>query len=135
MACNAPLTIHRHSTRLKLARVANVLQLEHKQSQRHIPVTMPFLADIENPPNQLKHKDLIKTPDEGKWKRGLCNEIGRLGQGHRDVKGRDTIFFIPKSEVLKGKKVTCARMLCYIRPHKNKTRVFRITSGGSYQLT
>ena len=55
--------IHRCPTLLNTDRVANVLQQEQKQVNQHIPVTIPFLTDIANPPNQLKHKDIIKTLD------------------------------------------------------------------------
>ena len=65
------------------------MKLEHKQVQQHSTVTTPFLTDIVNPPNQLKHKNLTKTLDVDKWKRGLCNKIGRIAQGYKDTKGRN----------------------------------------------
>ena len=36
----------------------------------------------------------------------FANELGQLSQGIRDVKGKNTVMFIPKSKVPKEKKVT-----------------------------
>ena len=48
----------------------------------------------------LEYRDLIKRPElRDTWFKSLANELGRLAQGIRDIKGTDTIFFIPKIEI------------------------------------
>ena len=66
MAHKSDPKIHRCPSLLKTSRAANMMQLEQKQINTHSPVTMPFLTDIENPPNQLKHKKIIKSLDTHK---------------------------------------------------------------------
>ena len=92
---------------------------------------MPFLTDIVNPPNQLQFKDLIKTLEAEKLKSGFCNEIGRLSQGYEDAKGTNAVYFIPKSEVPKGKHVAYYRLVCSILPQKTETHRVQITAGGN----
>ena len=50
----------------------------------------------------------------------LVNELGRLTQGIREIKGTNTIYFIDKSETLKDKlkQVTYARTVVGHKPHK-----------------
>ena len=48
----------------------------------------------------MKYRDLMKKPDLRElWQRSLANELGRLAQGIRDIKGTNTIYFIPKSDI------------------------------------
>ena len=52
----------------------------------------------------LEYRDLIKRPDlRDVWFHSLANELGRLAQGIRDIKGTNTIFFIPKSGIPKDR--------------------------------
>ena len=44
--------------------------------------------------------------DPRKWNPALSNEIGRLSQGIRNIKGNDAVEFIPISEVPSNKKAT-----------------------------
>jgi len=127
---NQPPT-HRYPTRLKIAKAAPSVQLEQSQLTNPEPVTHQFLTDIVNPPSLLKYKELIKTADKAIWERGMCNELGRLAQGYKDVKGRNTIFFISRSQVPKHKKVTYARIVCAIRHQKTETHRVRLTAGGN----
>ena len=39
------------------------------------------------------------------WDKSYANELGRLAQGTRDIKGTDCIKFIKYSEVPTGRKV------------------------------
>ena len=81
---------------------------------------------------------LLKGPDADIWKRGLCNEFGRLlsrgiGKNRPDsekIKGTGTMFFIPRSKVPKGRKITYANFVCTIRPQKTETHRVRLTCGG-----
>ena len=52
------------------------------------------------------------------WKILVNNEIGRMAQGIRDVKGNDVLVFIPRHEVPANKKVTYGNMICDFRPLK-----------------
>ena len=74
--------------------------------------------------------DMLLKTDPTTWKHSTSNEIGRLAQGVRDVKGTDTIEFIPKSEVPKDKKVAYCNMICDYRPFKDEKYRLRMTVGG-----
>jgi len=126
-----PITIHRYPTRATVARAAKSTQLEQKQLDSPSPVTYQYITDIVNPPSFLKYKQLIKTKDRAVWEQGMCNELGRLSQGYKTIKGKNTIFFIAKSKVPKGKRVTYARIVCAIRPQKVETHRVRLTAGGN----
>ena len=103
--------IHRRPTRMKAVKAASSMQLKEPQLKNNDPVTIHLDSNVINPPNQLSHKTLLKTKDEDISISRLCNEIGRLAQGCNNVKGKNKIFFMPKSSVLKGKRVTCARLI------------------------
>ena len=65
------------------------------------------------------------------WNRALSNKWGCLAQGNvHGVKGTDTIDFIGRHEVPKGRKVTYATFVLDYRPLKNKKYRVRITVGG-----
>ena len=50
----------------------------------------------------LEYRDLIKKDKyRDIWSTSRANELGRLAQGVCDVKGTNSIFFIPKSEIPK----------------------------------
>ena len=80
----------------------------------------------------LEYRHLIKD-DTTKviWNKSFSNELGRLanGVGNR-VKGTNTIKFIPKSEVPKGRKVTYGRIVVDFRPTKSEPNRTRLTVGG-----
>ena len=81
----------------------------------------------------LEYRDLIKDPKLATtWQKSLANELGRLAQGIRDVKGTDTIFFIPKSEIPRDrlKEVTYARIVVDYKPNKLEKNRSRVTVGG-----
>ena len=96
MAQTIPKTTHRYPTISAIAKAANSAQLEQKQLDSPSPVTHQFIIDIVNPLNLLKYKQLIKSKDKAVWERGICNELGRLSQGFKSIKGKNTIFFIRK---------------------------------------
>jgi hypothetical protein len=44
---------------------------------------------------QLEYRQLLQRPDlKPIWEKVFANEVGRLAQGVRDIKGTDTIVFI-----------------------------------------
>ena len=54
-------------------------------------------------------------------RKSLSNEIKRLTQGVREIKGNDAMVFIPKNQVPTGKKVAYANMTCGIRSTKEES--------------
>jgi len=125
--------IHRYPTRTKIARAAaTVQQLEASQLKHHPSPTFNFDSfSIENPPTELKYKDLLQSEDKHLWSRGMCNELGRLSQGYHNIAGNNTLYFIHKSKVPSNKRVTYARIVCSLRPQKSETHRVRITAGGN----
>ena len=73
-----------------------------------------------------KHPKYRKT-----WERSFANELGRLTQGIRDIKGTSTLFFIPKNDVPPDRKVTYGRIVCELRPMKKEVERTRLTVGGN----
>ena len=70
---------------------------------------------------KLEYRDLIKRPElMDTWYRLLANKLGRLAQGIRDIKGTDTVFFIPLSEIPmdRRKQVTYGRIVVAYKPDK-----------------
>ena len=77
-----------------------------------------------------EYSALIKGPDRAVWERSYGNDLGRLAQGIDDVKGTNTIFFIPHHEVPKDRRVTYGKKEVSIRPNKEETHRVRLTVGG-----
>ena len=81
----------------------------------------------------MEYRDLIKSEKHRVvWERSLANEIGRLCTGIRDIKGTETMTFIPKSEIPKDrlKDVTYGRIVVSYRPQKLEKHRSRLTVGG-----
>jgi len=81
----------------------------------------------------LEYRDLMKLDKHRKlWSISLANEIGRLAQGIRDIKGTDTFFFIRKSEIPRDRRkdVTYGRIVVSYRPQKAEPNRTRLTVGG-----
>ena len=58
--------------------------------------------------------DMLIRQDPKTWKRSVSNELGRMTQGIRNVKGNNVMVFITKSEVPKNVKITYGNMVCDI---------------------
>ena len=101
-------------------RAAEHLLLQHMASN-------PEMFDFKG---KKKSIDLLLREDEVTWGGSLSNEIGRLAQGIRDIKGNNAIIFIPKHKIPKGKKVAYANMVCDLRPLKKEKHRVRLTLGG-----
>ena len=63
------------------------------------------------------------------WKESVSNEIGRISQGVRNVKGNNFLVFIPRHKVPANKKVTYGNMICDFRPLKLDKFTVRLTVG------
>ena len=57
--------------------------------------------------------------------------MGQIYQGIREVKGTNTVMFIPKSTVPKDKKVTYGKIVCETKPEKEEKERTRLTVGGN----
>ena len=80
-----------------------------------------------------KNRDLIKRPElREQWLKSLANELGRLSQGIRDIKGTNTIFFIPKLDIPpeQRREVTYGRIVVAYKPDKLEKNRSRLTIGG-----
>lgn len=81
----------------------------------------------------MEYRDLIKRPElREQWLKSLANELGRLSQGIRDIKGTNTIFFIPKSDIPpeRRREVTYGRIVVAYKPDKLEKNRSRLTIGG-----
>jgi len=84
-------------------------------------------------------KKLLLGYDAKTWTRGLANEwgrilpfgIGRNRPAQERIQGTGTVFFIKKSQVPSGRKVTYANFICNIRLQKTETHRVRMTAGGN----
>ena len=66
------------------------------------------------------------------WERSFSNESGQLAQGVRDIKGTNTIFFVPKSKVPRNQRVTYRKIICDYKPTKAQKERTRFTVGGNF---
>ena len=78
-----------------------------------------------------KYRHLIKVPERKIWERSFANKLEQLAQGIREVKGTNTVMFIPKSKVLKHKKVTYGKIVCEMKPENEEKERTRLTVGGN----
>ena len=90
-----------------------------------------YFADaiiVKTTGESLEYRELIKRPETREtWFRSLANEIGRLARGIRDIKGTDTIFFIPKYEIPKER----LKEVTYAIPASNACKTTTRTVKGS----
>jgi hypothetical protein len=80
----------------------------------------------------LEYRHLVAGPNGATWETSLANDLGRLAQGigTRMPSGTNTIFFIAKSAIPTDRKVTYARLVSSLRPHKTEVERVRVTVGG-----
>ena len=64
------------------------------------------------------------------WNLSIANKIGRPAQGYKNVKGSNTITFIPKISILDKAKVTYVRIVLDYKPLKDEPYRSRLTVGG-----
>ena len=87
----------------------------------------------EDTGESLEYRDLIKLPKYREvWMKSFANEIGRLAQGIRDIKGTNTMEFIRRDEIPRerAKDVTYGRIVVSYRPQKMEPNRSRLTVGG-----
>lgn len=98
------------------------------------PCLPPYFANTILDPDsgkELEYRHLIKM-DKYKevWSASFARELYQLAQGNETIKGTDTIFFIPRSKVPPGRKVTYGRIVVDYRPQKDDPNRTRLTVGG-----
>jgi hypothetical protein len=107
------------------------ITLPFKQS----PQTMPMANSVINEDTgaSLEYRHLIQDDSTFPvWNKAAENEFGRLAQGvGARIEGSNTIFFIPRQAVPKGKIITYGRFVVDIRPNKSETHHVRLTVGGN----
>ena len=79
-----------------------------------------------------EYRHLMRTPAKKVWETSLANDLGRLAQGveTRTRKGNSTIRFVANQAVPRHKKVTYARLVAELGPHKKEVHRVRVTVGG-----
>ena len=123
----------RYANRLAVANHAlQIGQLQHSLKE-NLPKELYACAVVdESTGKSLEFRHLIKMDKYGDvWMHSLANELGRLAQGIRTIKGMDTIECILLSSVPKGETVTYSRIVCKFRPQKDEQHRKRLTAGGN----
>jgi hypothetical protein len=90
----------------------------------YIPLPDGFAGTAINPNTKLpaEYRELRTSSDGAHWEQGMCNEIGRLFQGYKEIKGTNTARWIKISEMPKGRKATYVRIVVADRPLKAEPR-------------
>ena len=106
--------------------VAALSHLIHQEEQANV-----FIESISR--QALKYRNLIYGPNGDTWIRALANNLGRLAQGVGTPipTGTNTVFFIEKSDIPQGHKVTYSQMVASIRPTKAEVNRVRVIVGGN----
>jgi hypothetical protein len=101
----------------------------------HQNITMPMANSVINEDTgaSLEYHHLIKDDSTFTvWNKAAANEFGILAQGFEDrIEGSNTIFFIPRQAVPKGKIITYGRFVVEIRPNKSEIHRVRLTVVGN----
>ena len=74
---------------------------------------------------------LIKGLERKICEVSFANELRQIAQGIIEVKGTNTVTFIPKYKVPKDKKVTYGKIVCKMKPEKEEKDRTRLTVGGN----
>jgi hypothetical protein len=101
------------------------------QSPNPIPIANAVIN--EDTGASLKYRHLIQDETTFPvWNNAAANEFVWLAQGVGGrIEGSNTIFFIPRNAVPKGKVITYGRCVVDIRPNKTETHRVRLTVGGN----
>ena len=88
-------------------------------------------AVVDKEGKVLTYSQLLADPVlKDIWERGMCKELGRLAQGFEDTEGTNTIKFITKDQVPKGRDITYFSIVCAYKPHKEDKARVRLCVGG-----
>jgi hypothetical protein len=93
---------------MNTAHMAIALRNNH-WSRQHLANAVTYPATGK----EMEYMALMKDPRlKPLWKRGFCNECGRLLQGIWDIAGTDTCFFITLTDIPKDRKITYGKLVC-----------------------
>ena len=97
-----------------------------------IPLPKGYACKAVHPDTgELVEYAKLKESSRGKqWQNACSNEIGRLAQGNGRVQGTNTLFFIRREEIPKGRKAVYMRLVVADRPGKSEPERVRFTAGG-----
>jgi hypothetical protein len=117
-----------HQAQTLLPRIFRPLAFTTHQK---IPIPMANSVINENTGASLEYSHLVNdTSTFTIWNEAAANEFGRLAQGVGNrIEGSNTIFFIPRQAVPKGKIVTYGQFVVDIRPNKSEVHRVRLTVG------
>ena len=78
-------------------------------------------------------RQLLQGPNKLIWRTILANDLGRLNQGVDTLMPcvTNTVFYMPKSRFPANRKITSARMVATIHPHKPEVNQVRVTVSGN----
>ena len=107
-----------------------VLQEIPEPECNHLPKGYALKAINPDTGQLAEYRELLKSTDGQSWEGSFSDEIGRLYQGNSRVPGTDTLFFIRKKDIPKGRTATYVRIVAADRPMKENTRRTRLTAGG-----
>ncbi|KAI2506705.1 Reverse transcriptase (RNA-dependent DNA polymerase) [Fragilaria crotonensis] len=138
--------VHHHGTRANVKRpplhhiaaTARALLLDAARPTPAADAPLPpdvhcaFHGNAFNPDTgQLaEYRELSQCSEGPLWQHSNAEEIGRLAQGYGDVKGTNTMFFIPVTAIPADRKATYLRVVVASRPEKVNPRRVRWTVGG-----
>jgi hypothetical protein len=77
-----------------------------------------------------EYRELSQSSDGAIWRNSNAEEIGRLAQGYKNIKGTNTIYFIHPSQMPKGRRAAYLRAVSAYRPEKANPYRVRWTVGG-----
>ena len=77
-----------------------------------------------------EYRELSQSSDGAIWQNSNCEEIGRLAQGYGTVNGTNTIHFIRRSAIPRGRRAAYLRVVSAFRPEKAKPHRVRWTVRG-----
>jgi hypothetical protein len=79
----------------------------------------------------MQYRDIMKHPLlSPRYKRGFENELGRLCQGIRDIKGTNNCFFVELKSIPKDQKIKYGKLVCDHKPNNAEQERVRLTVGG-----
>ena len=78
----------------------------------------------------LGYRDQVKM-DASVWTNLMCNDLGRLYQGWKQIIGTDTIYFIFHKYIQEDIRATSVGAVLNIRAHKADNHVTCLTVGGN----
>jgi hypothetical protein len=118
-----------HAAHLAQTRRPRVFHPLAFATRRTMPKHMANSVINEETGASLEYRHLINDASTLTiWNEAAANEFGRLAQGVGNrINGSNTIFFIPRQAVPKGKNVTYGRFVVDIRPNKSEIHRVRLT--------